>query len=96
MRKLQRYLEHGCLETDSNAAERAMKPIALGWKNYLFVGSTGGGKAAAIAYAMVESAKLNSVDPQAWPMCSAASPTTRSPGPTSWYPGITPQRQRNG
>jgi hypothetical protein len=30
MRKLQRYLEHGCLETDSNAAERAMKPIALG------------------------------------------------------------------
>ena len=40
--------------------------MALGRKNYLFVGSEGGGKAAAIAYTLIETAKLNKVDPQAW------------------------------
>jgi hypothetical protein len=40
--------------------------IALGRKNYLFMGSEGGGKAAAIAYTLIETAKLNGVDPQAW------------------------------
>ena len=44
-----------------------MRPIALGRKNYLFMGSEGGGKAAAIAYTLVETAKLNGVNPQAWP-----------------------------
>ena len=43
-----------------------MRPIALGRKNYLFLGSERGGKAAAIAYTLIESAKLNNVDPQAW------------------------------
>ena len=43
-----------------------MRPIALGRKNYLFMGSDGGGKAAAIAYTLVETAKLNGVNPQAW------------------------------
>jgi transposase len=43
-----------------------MKPIALGRKNYLFVGSEGGGKSAAIAYTLVETAMLNGIDPQAW------------------------------
>jgi transposase len=66
MRKLRPYLEHGCLEADNNAAERAMKPVALGRKNYLFVGSERGGKSAAIAYTLIESAKLNGVDPRAW------------------------------
>jgi hypothetical protein len=60
------YLDHGCLEADNNAAERAMKPIALGRKNFLFVGSAGGGKSAAIAYTLIETAKLNGVNPQAW------------------------------
>ena len=40
--------------------------LALGRKNYLFVGSEGGGKAAAIAYTLIETAKLNGIDPQAW------------------------------
>ncbi len=43
-----------------------MRPISLGKKNYLFMGSEGGGKAAAIAYTLIETAKLNGVDPQAW------------------------------
>lgn len=51
---------------DNNVAERAMRAIALGRKNYLFVGSEAGGKAAAIAYTLIETAKLNGVDPQAW------------------------------
>ena len=40
--------------------------MALGRKNFLFVGSEGGGRSAAIAYTLIESAKLNGVDPQAW------------------------------
>ncbi len=43
-----------------------MRPIALGRKNYLFMGSEGGGKSAAIAYTLIETAKLNGVDLQAW------------------------------
>ena len=66
MKKLRPYLDHGFLELDNNAAERAMKPVAIGRKNYLFVGSEGGGKAAAIAYTLIETAKLNGIDPQAW------------------------------
>ena len=65
-KKLRPWLEHGSLEVDNNSAERAMKPVAIGRKNYLFVGSEGGGKAAATAYTLVETAKLNNVDPQAW------------------------------
>uniref|UniRef100_UPI000AB5A2DD transposase domain-containing protein n=1 Tax=Pseudovibrio sp. POLY-S9 TaxID=1576596 RepID=UPI000AB5A2DD len=64
--KARAYLDNGSLELDNNCAERAMKPVALGRKNYLFMGSEGGGKAAAIAYTLIETAKLNSVDPQAW------------------------------
>jgi transposase len=65
-KKLRPYLDHGCLALDNNCAERAMKTVALGRKNWIFVGSEGGGKAAAIAYTLVETAKLNGVDPQAW------------------------------
>ena len=66
MKKLRPWLDHGFLELDNNTAERSMRPIALGRKNYLFMGSEGGGKAAAIAYTLVETAKLNDVNPQAW------------------------------
>jgi transposase len=66
MKRLRPYLEHGILELDNNAAERGMRAIALGRKNYLFVGSESGGKAAAIAYTLIETAKLNGVDPHAW------------------------------
>jgi len=66
MKKLRPCLDHGFLELDNNAAERSMRPIALGRKNYLFMRSERGGKSAAIAYTLIETAKLNSVDPQAW------------------------------
>ena len=64
--KARPYLENGMLELDNNAVERAMKPVALGRKNWLFAGSEGGGKAMAIAFTLIETAKLNTVDPQAW------------------------------
>lgn len=41
-------------------------PVALGRKNFLFVGSKGGDKSVAIAYTLIDSVKLNGVDPQAW------------------------------
>jgi len=66
MKRLRPYLEHGFLELDNNTAERSMRPIALGRKNYLFMGSERGGKSAAIAYTLIETAKLSGVDPQAW------------------------------
>ncbi len=66
MERMRPYLANGILELDNNVAERGMRAIALGRKNYLFVGSEAGGKAAAIAYTLIETAKLNGVDPQAW------------------------------
>ncbi len=66
MDRMRPYLEHGILELDNNAAERGVRAVALGRKNYLFVGPEAGGKAAAIAYTLIETAKLNAVDPNAW------------------------------
>ena len=64
--KARPYLGNGHLEADNNAAERAVKPVALGRKNWIFTGSEGGGKAMAIAFTLIERAKLDKVDPQGW------------------------------
>ena len=64
--KARPYLDNGFLELDNNSAERALKPVAISRKNWLFTGSEGGGKAMAIAFTLIETAKLNGVDPQAW------------------------------
>ena len=66
MARLRFCLDHGILELDNNTAERAMRSVAIGRKNHLFVGSQTGGKAAAIAYTLIEIAKLNGINPQAW------------------------------
>ena len=66
LKRLRPYLDNGILEIDNNTAERSMRGIALGRKNYLFMGSARGGRSAAIAYTLIETAKLNAVDPQAW------------------------------
>jgi len=60
--KLQRRLT--CLS--NNAAERALRGIALGRKSWLFAGSDRGGQRAAAIYSLIVTAKLNNVDPQAW------------------------------
>jgi hypothetical protein len=50
----------------SEDEKRSIRPIALGRKNDLFMGFIGGGKAAAIAYTLIETARINGVDPKAW------------------------------
>ena len=64
--KARPYLDHGVLDLDNNTAERAVRPVTLGRKNYLFMGSEAGGDAAAIAYTLIETCKMNNVNPEAW------------------------------
>ncbi len=59
------YLGDGRLELDNNICERSIRPVAPGRKNCLFMGSVGDGEAAAIAYALIETAEMNNVDPEA-------------------------------
>ena len=63
---LTRFIEDGRLEIDNNAAERSIRPLALGRKNYLFAGSDTGGERAATIYSLIETAKLNGIDPEAY------------------------------
>lgn len=63
---LTRYIDDGRLEMSNNAAERAIRPLTLGRKNYLFAGSDEGGRRAAIMYTLIETARFNDVDPAAW------------------------------
>ena len=63
---LTRYVDDGRLEMSNNAAERAIRPVALGRKNFLFAGSDAGGRRAAIMYTLIETCKLNEIDPEAW------------------------------
>jgi transposase len=64
--QLTRYRDDGRLAIDNNAAERAIRGIALGRKNWLFAGSDAGGERAAAIYSLMETAKLNRIDPEAW------------------------------
>ncbi len=64
--KARAYLDDGKLELDNNICERSIRPVTLGRKNYLFMGSKGGGDAAAIAYTLIETCRMNKVDPEAW------------------------------
>ena len=59
-----RYTEDGLLEIDNSAAERALRAVALGRKNYLFAGSDCCGERAAAMYSLIGSAKLNGLDPE--------------------------------
>lgn len=63
---LNRYLEDGRLDIDNNAAERALRGVVVGRKNYLFVGSDEGGRRAAIHYSVVATCKRHDVDPFAY------------------------------
>ena len=58
--------EDGRVEMDNNAAERALRTVALGRKNFLFAGSDAGGERAAAIYSLLGSAKLNGIDSEAY------------------------------
>jgi transposase len=64
--QLLRYCNDGRLEIDNNAAERSLRAVALGRKNYLFAGSDAGGKRAAAIYSLIGTAKLNRINPEAY------------------------------
>jgi transposase len=61
-----RFLDDGCICLTNNAAERALRGVALGRKAWLFAGSSRGGDRAAFMYSLIVTAKMNDVDPQAW------------------------------
>ena len=63
---LTRFLDDGRIEIDSNVVERAIRPIALGRKNHLFAGSDGGGEHWAVIASLIETCKMNGVNPQAY------------------------------
>ena len=58
-----RYVDNGLLEIDNGAAERALRAVAVGRKNYLFMGADSGSQRAASLYSLIGSAKLNGLDP---------------------------------
>jgi hypothetical protein len=60
---LTRYRDDGRIEIDNNTAERSIRPIVLGRRNYLFAGSDAGGERAANIYSLINSAMLNALDP---------------------------------
>jgi transposase len=63
---LARYCDDGRIEIDNSAAERALRGVAIGRRNYLFAGADSGGERAAAIYSLMGTAKLNGVDPEAW------------------------------
>lgn len=63
---LSRFLENGALPLDNNRCERAIRPVVMGRSNWLFAGSAAAGERAARMMSLLETAKMNGLDPHAW------------------------------
>jgi transposase len=94
-----RFLDDGRICLSNNAAERALRGIALGRKSWLFAGSDRGGQRAAAMYSLIVTAKLNDVDPQAW-LGDVLARIAEHPAhridqllPWNWQPHSAPQSQ---
>ncbi|WP_157919993.1 IS66 family transposase, partial [Escherichia coli] len=61
------YCSNGWVEIDNNIAENALRGVAVGWENWLFVGSDSGGERAAVLYSLIGTCRLNNVEPEKWP-----------------------------
>ena len=94
-----RFLDDGRICLSNNAAERALRGIALGRKSWLFAGSDRGGQRAAAMYSLIVTAKMNDVDPQAWLANVLARIAEHSAQrldellPWNWRPRSAPQSQ---
>jgi hypothetical protein len=66
LREQIRFLDDGRVCLTNNAAERALRGVAVGRRNWTFAGSDAGGHRAAAVYTLIETCKMNDVDPQAW------------------------------
>jgi len=90
---LVRYCENGALSIDNNLSERSVRPVAIGRKNYLFLGSDRGGTAAAVLYSVMASAKANHVEPFAYvrdllvQLSSNSPPKAAALLPDAWLAG---------
>lgn len=78
------FLEDGRIEMDTNVVERAIRPHTLTRKNALFAGSDGGARRWAIAMTLIQTAKLNGVDPQAWLTDVLERSVSRQIIPSAW------------
>ncbi len=94
-----RFLDDGRICLSNNAAERALRGIALGRKSWLFAGSDRGGQRAAAMYSLIVTAKLNDVDPQAW-LADVLARIAEHPAhrinellPWNWRPSSVPRSQ---
>jgi transposase len=94
-----RFLDDGRICLSNNAAERALRGIALGRKSWLFAGSDRGGERAAAMYNLIVTAKLNDVDPQAW-LADVLARIAGHPArridellPWNWRPSAAPRRR---
>lgn len=97
---LTRYCQDGCLAVDNNLSERMIRPCAIGRKNFLFFGSDNGGRAAAVLYSILASAKANQVEPFAYvrdlinTFAGEREPNLTRLLPTSWL-AAHPEARRN-
>src|SRR6266851_1314414 len=94
-----RFLDDGRICLSNNAAERALRGIALGRKSWLFAGSDRGGQRAAAMYSLIVTAKLNNIDPQAW-LADVLARIAEHPAhriddllPWNWQPRLAPRSQ---
>ena len=94
---LVRCFDDGRLALDNNPAERALRGVAIGRKNYLFAGSDAGGRRAAAMYSLIETAKLNGVNPQHY-LADVLGRIADHPArqiiellPWNWQPAETPR-----
>jgi transposase len=94
---LMRCFDDGRLAVDNNPAERALRGVAIGRKNYLFAGSDAGGRRAAVMYSLIETAKLNGVNPQHY-LADVLDRIADHPArqiavllPWNWQPAETPR-----
>ena len=93
---LTRYCEDGRIEIDNNAAERALRGVSLGRKNYLFFGSDAGGERAAAIYSLVVTASsMGSIPRRTCATCSSASPIILSTASRSCCRGTSTDAQRS-
>jgi transposase len=90
------FLDDGRVCLTNNAAERALRGIALGRKSWLFAGSDRGGQRAAAMYSLIVTAKMNDIDPQAW-LADVLARIAEHPArdidallPWNWQPRSTP------
>ena len=88
---LTRYLQDGRIEIDNNAAERAIRALVLGRRNYLFAGSDAGGETAARLYSLIGTCRLNEIDPHLYLRhvleCIATHPINRIEELLPWRVG---------